>query len=102
MAKIDDIIEQVSYGFQNPQIQSGTTWVPDAQMEQYGVRRKKAGEPQHKLWYFSIGETGQQPNVFWGHRFTDALKKAMEWRQIPTKSKRGPRKSNGQAAQQTA
>jgi hypothetical protein len=97
MAKIDDIIEAVSVGFTNPDIRSGTAWIPDEQMEGMGMRRKKAGEPQHKLWYFSIGETGQAPSVFWGHKFTDALKGAMKWRGMATKSKRGPRAA-GQAA----
>ncbi len=97
MAKIDDTIDAVCTGFQNPVWSSGVAWMPDEQMEQLGVRRKKAGEPQHKLTYFSVGEQGQQPAVFWGHRFTDALKKAMKWRGMETKSKRGPRKAaNGQ------
>jgi hypothetical protein len=98
MAKIDDTIDAVSAGFQNVEVRSGTAWIPDEQMEQLGVRRKKAGEVQHKLWYLSIGETGQPPAMFWGHRFTDALKKAMKWRGMETKGKRGPRKAaNGQA-----
>lgn len=97
MAKIDDTIEAVSAGFQDADIRSGTVWIADDQMEQLGVRRKKAGEAKHKLWYLSIGETGQAPAVFYGHRFSDALKKAMTWRGMATKSKRGPR-TNGQAA----
>lgn len=99
MAKIDDTIAAVSAGYQNVEVRAGTAWMPDDQMEALGVRRKKAGEPQHKLWWISIGEAGQQPNVFWGHLFTDALKKAMKWRGMETKSKRGPRKAaNGQPA----
>ena len=98
MAKIDDTLEAVTSGFQNVEVRSGTAWIPDEQIEALQVRRKKANEPQHKLWYLSIGETGQQPTVFWGHRFTDALKKAMKWRGMETKAKRGPRKTaNGQA-----
>ena len=99
MAKIDDVIASVCTGFQDPQWATGSVWVTDEQIEQFGVRRKKAGEPRHKLVYFSVGEAGQQPAVFYGHRFTDALKKAMEWRGMATKTKRGPRKAaNGQAA----
>lgn len=98
MAKIDDTLAAVSSGFQDVQVTCGTAWIPDEQIESLQVRRKKAGEPRHKLWYISIGEAGQQPAIFWGHRFTDALKKAMKWRGMETKSKRGPKKAaNGQA-----
>jgi hypothetical protein len=65
--------------------------IPDEQIEQLGVRRKKAGEAQHKLWYFSVGETGQTLATFWGHKFSDALKKCMTWRGMATKTKRGPK-----------
>jgi hypothetical protein len=98
MAKIDDTIAAIATGFQDPQVTSGTMWVADEQIEELGVRRKKSGEPRHKLWYFSVGETGQQPAVFYGHKFTDALKKAMKWRGMETKTKRGPKAANGQAA----
>lgn len=72
----------------------GTAWIPDEQLESMQIRRKngKAGEPQHRLFYISIGETGQPPATFWGHKFTDALAKALEWRNLPTRTKRGPRK----------
>ncbi len=93
MAKIDDTLAAVSAGFQDVVVTSGMAWVPDEQIESLQVRRKKAGEAQHKLWYLSIGETGQTPAVFWGHKFTDALKKAMKWRGMETKSKRGPKKT---------
>lgn len=102
MAKIDDIIEAVCTGFQDPVWQTGTMWVADEQIEQLGVRRKKAGEPRHKLVYFSVGENGQPPAMFYGHKFTDALHKAMKWRGMETKSKRGPRANGQAAAPQTA
>lgn len=93
MAKIDTQLASIEAGFQNPEIRMGTAWVPDEQMETLGIRRKKAGEPQYRLFYLSIGETGQTPATFWGHKFTDALIKALEWRNLPTKSKRGPRRA---------
>lgn len=93
MAKIDTQLIAIETGFQNPEIRMGTAWVPDDQMETLGVRRKKAGETQHRLFYLSIGETGQPPATFWGHRYTDALNKALTWRNLPTKTKRGPKKA---------
>lgn len=94
MAKIDDQLTSIEAGFQNPEIRFGTAWIPDEQMETLHVRRKKAEQAQHRLCYLSIGETGQTPTAtFWGHKLTDALIKALEWRQLPTKSKRGPKKA---------
>lgn len=87
MAKIDDQLVAIEKDFLNPEIRSGTTWVPDEQMEALQVRRKKAGEAHHRLWYLSVGETGQQLVTFWGHKFSDALKKALIWRGLPTASK---------------
>lgn len=98
MAKIDDTIAAICTGFQDPMWTTGTTWVPDEQIEQLGVRRKKAGEARHKLVYFSVGENGGQMATFWGHKFSDALKGAMKWRGMETKSKRGPRKPAANAA----
>ncbi len=92
MAKIDNQLAAIEAGFQNPEIRMGTAWIPDDQMESMQIRRKKAGDPQHRLFYISIGETGQTPATFWGHKFTDALVKALEWRNLPTRTKRGPRK----------
>lgn len=94
MAKIDSIIEEISTGFKDSEIRMGTSWVQDSQIEQIGVRRKKAGETQHKLWYFSIGERGETPNMFWGQKFSDVLKKVMAWRGMATKNKRGSKKAN--------
>lgn len=91
MAKIDTQLAAIEAGFQNPEVRVGTTWIPDEQMESLGIRRKKSGLPQHRLFYLSIGESGQAPATFWGHRFSDALIKALEWRNLPTKTKRGPR-----------
>lgn len=98
MAKIDDQLTAIEAGFQNPELRFGSTWIPDEQMEALQVRRKKAGLAQHRLFYLSVGETGQQPATFWGHKLSDCLIKALEWRQLPTKSKRGPRKATNQAA----
>ena len=99
MPKIDDTFTSLEAGFQNPEIRSGTAWIPDEQIEALQVRRKKADQPQHRLWYLSVGESGQTPATFWGHRLSDCLIKALKWRGLPTKSKRGP-KANG--AEQTA
>lgn len=92
MAKIDDRIDAIQQGFQNPAVSSGIHWVEDAQMEQLQVRRKVAGQTHHRLWYFSVGEHGQQPTTFWGHRFTDALEKAEKWKGTYVKNTKGPRK----------
>lgn len=92
MAKIDTQLAAIEVGFQSPEIKMGTAWVPDEQMETLGVRRKKATTAtQHRLFYLSIGEIGQAPATFWGHKLTDALIKALQWRNLPTKNKRGPR-----------
>lgn len=94
MAKIDTQLEAIEAGFQNPEIRYGTAWIPDEQMDVLKVRRRKAGQPQHRLAYLSVGETNQAPTAtFWGHKFSDVLTKALEWRQLPTKSKRGPKKA---------
>lgn len=94
MAKIDDRIDALQQGFQNPQLTSGTTWVEDAQMEQLKIRRKNAGQTHHKLFYLSIGENGQPPALFWGHKFTDCLIAAEKWRGTYVKMTKGPRKKS--------
>lgn len=91
MAKIDIIVDALSEGFKDAEIRFGTSWIPDAQIEQLQVRRKKAGEAQHKLWYLSIGERGETPTVFWGQKFSDVLKKTMAWKGMATKNKRKPK-----------
>jgi CelD/BcsL family acetyltransferase involved in cellulose biosynthesis len=93
MAKIDDLITSITTGFQNPQWQAGNAWVADEQIEAYKVRRKAAGQTHHLLTYLSVGESGQTPTVFWGHKLSDCLKKALEWRGLPTKTKRGPKQA---------
>jgi hypothetical protein len=94
MAKIDDRLDALQQGFQNPQLTTGTTWIEDAQMESLQVRRKNAGATHHKLFYLSIGEQGsQQPAVFWGYKFTDALVKAEKWKGTYVKNTKGPRKA---------
>jgi hypothetical protein len=92
MSKIDTQFAAIEAGFQDPELRFGTAWVQDEQMEQLGVRRKKAGQPKHRLFYLSVGEAGQAPVVtFWGNKFSDCLIKALSWRNLPTKSKRGPK-----------
>jgi hypothetical protein len=92
MAKIDTQLASIEAGFQNPLLVIGTTMIPDDQMETLQVRRKNAGNTQHRLFYLQIGETGQPPTAtFWGHKLTDVLIKALQWRGLPTKSKRGPK-----------
>lgn len=93
MAKIDDLLTSITAGFQNPEWRSGTAWIPDEQIESFQVRRKKSGQTHHLLTYLSVGEQGQTPITFWGHKMSDCLKKALEWRGLPTKSKRGPKQA---------
>ena len=95
MAKIDDRIEAIQQGFQNAQVTFGNTWVEDSQIESLRpkVRRKSAGQTHHKLFYLSIGETGQQATaVFWGHNMTQVLEAAEVWRGTYVKHTKGPRK----------
>lgn len=92
MAKIDDRFNALQNGFQNPQVTTGNTWITDEQMPQLQLRRKQAGQSHHKVWYLSIGESGQQMTTFWGHDLTDALVKAEKWRGTYVRSSKGPRK----------
>lgn len=92
MAKIDDRFDALQQEFQNSQVTAGNTWIADEQMPQFQLRRKKAGQLQHKVWYLSIGEVGQQMTTFWGHNLTEALVKAEKWRGTYAKSSKGPRK----------
>ena len=94
MSKIDDQLTAIEAGFTNPVTTYGTTWVADEQMEALKIRRKNASQTHHRLAYLSIGETGQAPVVtFYGHKFSDVLIQALKWRDLPTKSKRGPKKA---------
>ncbi len=95
MAKIDDIIEQLGAGYQNPSVSFGPVMVEDQYMEQIKLRRKQAGLAQHKVCVLSISEMGQPGATFYGHKLSDCIKKALEWRGLPTKMKRG-HKDNGQ------
>jgi hypothetical protein len=88
MAKIDQVLDSLQQGYQDPTIQIGNAWVADKDMEALKVRRKKAGEAQHKLFYLSISEKGQSPEMFWGHKMTDVVKKALASKGLPTASKR--------------
>ena len=95
MAKIDDVLESVGNGFTNSAISFGFMMVPDAQMESYSLRRKQGGQAEHKACWLSVGEMGQPATItFFGHKLSDCVKKALEWRGLPTKSKRGPRKAS--------
>lgn len=91
MAKIDEVIDSLAAGYQNPQVSFGYTMVEDQYMEQVKVRRKTVGQTQHKLCCLSIGEMGGQMASFYGYKLSDCIKKALEWRGLPTKSKRGSR-----------
>lgn len=97
MAKIDDVLDQLATGFQNPQVSFSSIMVDDQYMEQIKVRRKATGVAQHKLVVLSIGEMGAQAAQFYGHRLSDCLKKALEWRGLPTKNRRASK--NGQPQQ---
>jgi len=92
MAKIDERLDALQDGFQNPILTTGNTWLPDEQLPQLGVRRKKAGEAQHKVWYLSVGESGGQAATFWGYNLTECLIKAEKWRGTYVKHTKGPRK----------
>lgn len=88
MAKIDSVVDAIESGLYNPSIVFGTQWVPDSEMETLHVRRKKAGESRHKLWYMSVTQEGQDAQTFWGHKMSDCLKKALTWRGLPVVNKR--------------
>ena len=97
MAKIDTDLDGIQAGFQNPDLRIGTTFIPDDKMSSLGLRRRKAGQDQHKVWYISIGEVGAAPTAtFWGHKFSECLTAAMVWRGTYVKSSRG-RKSSAAA-----
>jgi hypothetical protein len=98
MAKIDDIITSIGNGYNDPSISFGYTMVEDKYMEQVKVRRKGPEAEQYKLCYLAVGEMGQPATViFYGHKLSDCVKKALEWRGLPTKSKRGQRKEQPQS-----
>jgi hypothetical protein len=92
MAKIDDVIDQISNCYKNPSVSISTVLIEDQYMEQIQVRRKGQNE-QHKMFVLSVGETGTSPAQFYGYRISDCIKKALAWRGMPTKTKRGPRKN---------
>lgn len=87
---IDKTMESLEVGFQNPAVALYRTLLEDQYMEQVGVRRRGKQE-RYSLWAISLGETGQQPTaIFYAHKASDAIKKALAWRGLPTVS-RGPR-----------
>lgn len=85
---IDKTIKALEEGFQSPQTSLYRTLLPDEYMEGLHIRRKVKGATHHQVWCFSIGEAGAQPAVFYDHRPTGALKKALAWRGLPTSSRR--------------
>lgn len=91
MAKIDNVLESIETGFNNPVVNAGTSWVEDKDMEKIQVRRRKAGEDRHRLWFLSVAENGQTPQIFWGYKMSDCLKKALAWKGLPTVNKRKPK-----------
>lgn len=99
MAKIDQTLSDITSGFQNPQTALYQTVVDSNQMPALNLRRK-GDAAQYKIWCLAIGEFGQNPTVaFYGHKPSECLKRGLEWRGLPTKKTRGPRK---QAAQPEA
>ncbi len=96
MAKIDDVFAAFEAGFTNPTTNLYTTIVEDAQIPALNLRRRDASRTHERVWVLAIGETGQQPTaIFYGYKPSDCIKKASEWRGLPTIS-RGPR-ANGQS-----
>lgn len=90
MAKIDDTFTAIGQGFQNPSVALYQTMLEDKQMEQFHIRRKQTGVTHHQVWAICVGEMGQQPTaMFFGHKPSDCIKKALEWRGLPTKSRTG-------------
>jgi hypothetical protein len=91
MAKIDDILESLEKGFQNPDTTFGTVMVDDKEMPKLGLRRKVSGQTVHRIRFLSVGTLGAtEKATFYGHKLSDCLKAALEWRGLPTKSRRGP------------
>jgi len=88
---IDKTIEALEAGFQNPTTALYKTLIEDKYMETVQVRRRKQGQTHHLLWVISLGETEQPPTIFYGHTPSQAIKKALTWRGLPTVT-RGPRK----------
>lgn len=96
---IDKTIEALESGYQAPTTAMYKVQMEDQYMEQIRVRRKKTGVTHHTLWCFSIGETGAAPAVFYDHKPSGAIKKALAWRGLPTSSRK---KGDGPQPQQAA
>ena len=96
MAKLDDTFAQIENGFQSPATSLYKTLIEDKYMNQIGVRRTQTGLTHHPVWVMTVGEQGQPPVVtFYGRKPTECIKKALQWRGLPTASK-GKNKGNGQ------
>lgn len=88
VAKIDDTFTAIAHGFQNPSVALYQTVLEDKQMEQFKVRRKQTGVAHHQVWAIQVGEMGQSPMaVFYGNKASDCIKKALQWRGLPTTSR---------------
>jgi hypothetical protein len=93
MAKIDDVLSSIENDLPAPSTALYRVVIEDKVMDQIRVRRKSAGATHHTLWALQVGTTGQSPAaVFYGHKPSDCLKKALEWRGLPS-SKPRPRKN---------
>jgi hypothetical protein len=98
MAKLDDVFAAFEAGFTNPQTNFYTAVVEDAALPQMKLRRRDASRTHERVWILSVGEAGAPPfATFYGYKPSDCVKKASEWRGLPTIT-RGPR-ANGQPQQ---
>jgi hypothetical protein len=78
---LDKSIETLEAGFQNPDISIRKVEIQDGDMGRYGLRRKKAGLPSHRVWMIMVGETGApNPSYFFDHSLNKAFKKALTWK----------------------
>ena len=91
MAKIDDVFTSLEAGINNPSTSLYRVLVEDKYMETVKVRRRDASLTHHPLWCLSIGETGAQPAMFYGHNPTQCIKAALGWKGLPTKTRKGPK-----------
>lgn len=85
---VDKTIESLEGGYASPITMLYRVQMEDQHMEAIRVRRKKTGVTHHVLWCFSIGEAGAQPAVFYDHKPSGAIKKALAWKGLPTSSRK--------------
>lgn len=84
---IDKVMKDLENGFTNPQTTLYRVTVEDNFLEQIRLRRRRTGVTHHTIWAFSIGEPGQTPVCFYGHRPSVCIKAALEWRGLRTSSR---------------